>query len=70
MVRGEILMKAGVVKVVKSIMLSTRNQNGREVGRVASKNTQRERNREGKTSHSCLSFTRPGVGPFICKSGT
>ena len=52
MARGEILMKAGVVEVVKSIMLSTRNQNGREVGRVASKNTQRERNGEGKTGHS------------------
>ena len=41
-------MKAGVVKVVKSIMLSTRNQNGREVSRVASKThkgseTERER---------------------------
>ena len=48
MARGEILMKAGVVKVVKSIMLSTRNQNGREVSRVASKThkgseTERER---------------------------
>ena len=48
MARGEILMKAGVVEVVKSIMLSTRNQNGREVGRVASKTckgskTERER---------------------------
>ena len=52
MARGEILMKAGVVEVVKSIMLSTRNQNGREVGRVASKNTQREQNGEGKTGHS------------------
>ena len=70
MARGEILMKAGVVEVVKSIMLSTRNQNGREVGRVASKNTQRERNGEGKTGHSFLSSTRPGAGPFICKSGT
>ena len=37
MARGEILMKAGVVKVVKSIMLSTQNQNGCEVSRVASK---------------------------------
>ena len=48
MARGEILMKAGVVKVVKSIMLSTRNQNRREVSRVASKThkgseTERER---------------------------
>ena len=48
MARGEILMKAGVVKVVKSIMLSTRNQNGHEVSHVASKThkgskTERER---------------------------
>ena len=36
MAREEILMKAGIVKVVKLIMLSTWNQNGHEVGRVAS----------------------------------
>ena len=48
MARGEILMKAGIVEVVKSIMLSTRNQNRREVGCVASQTckgskTERER---------------------------
>ena len=36
MARDETLVRAGVDEVVKSIMLSTRNQNGREVGRVAS----------------------------------
>ena len=48
MARGEILMKAGVIEVVKSIMLSIQNQNRREVGCVASQickgsETERER---------------------------
>ena len=48
MARDETLVRAGVDEVVKSIMLSTRNQNGREVGRVASKKHAKGAKRRGK----------------------
>ena len=70
MARGEILMKAGVVKVVKSIMLSTQNQNGCEVSRVASKTHKGSETERERQATVFLSSTRPGTGPFICKSGT
>ena len=63
MARGEILMKAGVNEVVKSIMLSTRNQNGHEVSCVASKtHTGSETERERRaTVFSVLHEARRGA---------
>ena len=47
-------MKAGVVEVVKSIMLSTRDQNGREAGRVASQTRKgSETERERRATVAC-----------------